>query len=96
MTSKNTTTNYDSISESSFDLIYGGIRLGEKFESKDYNIAKACPVLLKLHGSFNWEVKNLELKKSHPEKARITNAIARKAKIFVFMLEFVNLIFVLS
>ena len=50
------TVNYDSLLEAAFSAIYGGINCCVNFRSSQYKCVKSAPVLLKLHGSFNWKI----------------------------------------
>lgn len=55
------TINYDSTIEDAFSRIYGGLNCGYDFESDGYTLDNSLPPLLKLHGSFNWKVRDDEL-----------------------------------
>lgn len=62
--------NYDSLLEGAYQTVYGGINLGYSFQSDSYSSNISLPPLLKLHGSFNWKVKEgaLEVSKSFENK----------------------------
>ena len=55
------TTNYDGVIDEALNSVYGGVRYGQKFFSSDYSENKQCPYLIKLHGAFNWQIKNSKL-----------------------------------
>jgi len=55
------TTNYDTLLDYSFDKVFDSINLGFSFTSEKYKLKEDIPLLLKLHGSFNWEIKDYEL-----------------------------------
>ncbi len=49
--------NYDNLLDRAFNEIFGGIDYGIKgnCEKDEYNIGEDFPLLIKLHGSFNWK-----------------------------------------
>ncbi len=55
------TINYDYLIENAISTIYNGINIGYSFSSKDYSFNNNTPPLFKLHGSFNWKIKNNNL-----------------------------------
>lgn len=55
------TTNYDCILDDAFIEVFGGINYGYNFESDYYRKNEKVPPLLKLHGSFNWRLKDKQL-----------------------------------
>lgn len=54
------TLNYDSLLDIAFSSIYGNVNYGIQCNSEDYTISTdaATPPLLKLYGSFNWQMGN--------------------------------------
>lgn len=52
------TINYDSLIEQAYISVYQGLNIGYPYESKEYNINRTLPILLKLHGSFNWQIRD--------------------------------------
>jgi hypothetical protein len=68
------TINYDSVVDEAFWTVHQGINYGYNFQSKDYRSEETVPPLLKLHGSFNWQIEDNKLlvsrdfeKKEHEE-----------------------------
>lgn len=55
------TTNYDSLLEEACKDVFGGINYEYKFLSKEYKFFKKAPPIIKLHGSFNWQMKKRKL-----------------------------------
>lgn len=71
------TTNYDSLGEDAFHKVYHGFNYGLNFYSKNYKMKKFSPLLLKVHGSFNWEIKDSKLKAERRfERARFDERYA--------------------
>ena len=57
------TTNYDDLIERAFcdNHTYSGLNYSYPFESDEYPCNVTAPFLLKLHGSFNWNIQGKEL-----------------------------------
>jgi hypothetical protein len=64
------TINYDSLLEDAFYRLYGRLNLGGSFESKEYEFSDKVIPVLKLHGSFNWQIEE--------EKILVSNDIGQK------------------
>jgi len=50
------TINYDNLLEDAFYRVYGRLNLGGSFESEQYQFSDEVIPVLKLHGSFNWQI----------------------------------------
>lgn len=55
------TINYDSVVDEAFWMVHQGINYGYDFQSDDYKSDVTIPLLLKLHGSFNWKIEGNNL-----------------------------------
>ena len=55
------TTNYDSLLDEACATVHGSIDYGHEYQSDDFkHSTSAVPPLLKLHGSFNWRIDNID------------------------------------
>lgn len=55
------TINFDSVVDEGFWTVHQGINYGYDLQSTDYNSDETVPPLLKLHGSFNWQIEDNKL-----------------------------------
>jgi hypothetical protein len=67
------TTNYDTLTDASFIETYGALNLGYSFKSNTIRQDENVPILIKLHGSFNWKIKGKKLRLFHDEKLKNIN-----------------------